>query len=64
MTLEEFLHLLGKVLQVDSLKFKEGSRKIFPSVDCGPIDITKDVADLGLAPTPLVRNSLCDYALV
>jgi len=38
-----------------NFKSSESASKFYPSVDCGPIDITKAQAFLGWNPTPLVK---------
>jgi len=38
-----------------NFKSSESASKFYPSVDCGPIDISKAHAFLGWNPTPLVK---------
>lgn len=56
LTLEAFLKLLVSVLDISDARFrtKHPARKIFPSVDCGPIDITQAREHLGFVPSDLV----------
>ena len=50
MTSEEFYSEISRILKLEpNFKVKKGDRvrKIYPSVDCGPIDIMKSRKEIG-----------------
>jgi len=36
---------------------KTGARKVYPSVGCGPIDISKAKKEIGFVPTKMVSKN-------
>ena len=59
-TLQSFYEILTskEVLGISEPQYvdRKCARTIYPSVECGPIDITKAITDLGFKPTPLVSG--------
>jgi nucleoside-diphosphate-sugar epimerase len=59
-TLSDFYRLIFQEASIENpnikYKVKKGARTIYPSVECGPIDISRAKRDLNFTPTKIVSQ--------